>query len=195
MKACLLGVPDGLYGQLINQVRAGGSACVNIAGQMEFIPAEMSDIYCRYTGLPQTFLRVHDIDLAKNEVGPTLISPAITFSSQYEGEARSYACYVTANAADYAGLKERIRWMDEEYVSGRYRGSVLTDFDQTTAHFQSVKFSLEKVMNFGIFLKEIESTMQQNYVFVESLYCSLHLHAGGMGQDGVGHGRCVLQHQ
>ena len=58
-------------------------------------------------------------------------------------------------------FRESIEWLDQEYVANRYRGQIITDFDEQQGHFRDAPFSLTKVMNLQLQLSDLAPLARQ----------------------------------
>jgi hypothetical protein len=88
--------------------------------------------------------------------------------SAYEGSNRAYATYVNFDPSERGSLRRAAEWMEQAYVVGKYRGSVITDFDQQQGHFAAAPFSLEKVMKLQLTEVEVRDIASKLHINADS---------------------------
>lgn len=101
------------------------------------------------TGVPQVFLFVEELTPAPVLPIQTekdfLVTGAILFQSSYEGQEGVYQTFTAFSPGRRGALEESVEWLKEDYVEGRYKGKVLTDFDERVSRFENAVFSLESI--------------------------------------------------
>jgi len=74
------------------------------------------------------------------------VTAAVTFRGILYGEEDIFFTYSHFNPASKGSIDRCVEWINN-YVKGRYQGKVLTDFDETTPHFEDAIFPLTKLMD------------------------------------------------
>jgi hypothetical protein len=143
-----LAVQDYHYQKYIERIQEGGFLLCDLIGKLRYLPEDLSRLYIDYTGVPQLYLYVEEIrpleEKKISDVYPFRVSVAVTFESEYEGESRMYASYVTFYPGIRGSMKSRIEWLEGNYVKGEYNGRIVTDFDETERPYSYSVFSLDK---------------------------------------------------
>ncbi len=155
-------VPQPLYDRYIGEIADRGTTVCDLVGKLRFIPERFAGLYRE---APQLYLLVEEIRPASHPKSRSMedlsVSVATMFVSDFDGANRPHACYVNFDPSIPTSLREHIQWMEQEYVVGRYKGRVITDFDEQRSHFPNAPFSLEKVMNLEIDTPEARNVIQQ----------------------------------
>jgi hypothetical protein len=140
-------VPDEIYQDLIDRIRARGFAPANLRGRIRFIPEEYRDYYSMRHGIPRLYVEVEEMKYsAEIDHGYGVVSIAASFAAEINGKAAIYAAYATFDPGHKGGRRSAVDWLEEEYVRGLYKGEMLTDFDQQSPSFSDALFSLDDVM-------------------------------------------------
>lgn len=151
-------VPAFFYNKVIDEIVTKGAVVKTLTGKIKNIPDALDQIYHGNREVPKFYLEIEDIAMPQypqsRHMEDLEITIASSFVSAYEGPPKIYATYVTFDPAKQKSFKEMVRWMEDEYVEGRYKGKVITDFDETMSHFDNAAFSLKKVMNFEVQAKD-----------------------------------------
>ncbi len=152
-------LPNQLYERYIDQIASEGALSCTLIGRLQFLPQPLVKLFEDYSSIPQLYLlaeKIIPLDIRKTaQRRPLRVSVAVSFQSEYEGQPRMYASYVTFDPGQAGSLKTRIDWLENTYVSGMYQGRIVTDFDEQTIRFRGAVFSLEKVMNNGLQKSEV----------------------------------------
>lgn len=166
-----VGLPSHLYNQCIEEIAERGAVVRTLIGKLKFVPSEIANIYRGYAEVPQLYLSVEKISSPAYpkslQMEELEVSVAVSFLSAYEGTPRVYASYVNFDPSNKHSFRDRVTWMEQDYVVSKYKGQVITDFDEQRSHFASAPFSLEKVMNLR--LNQTEVSLVANEVNVNSL--------------------------
>jgi hypothetical protein len=151
-------LPSHLYNRCIDEITGRGAVIGTFIGKLKFIPKELEDIYLGYREVPQLYLSVEELrnpSYGQNRPLEELeVSVAVSFQSNYEGSPGIYASYVNFDPGKKGSFQERVSWMEQDYVSQKYKGEVITDFDEQKSHFAKAPFSLKKVMNLKLVQSE-----------------------------------------
>lgn len=138
-------VPDELYQKVIDGVRYDGNVTCDIVGRTKFIPQRFADLYSRTYRIQRLYVDVAEIDnISPAEHGE--VSVAASFLSEFEGKPKIYASYVTFDPGFKGAQQSSTQWMQEEYIQGLYKGSMLTDFDQQQPELPGTLFGLDQVL-------------------------------------------------
>ena len=89
------------------------------------------------------------------------VSVAVSFTSEFEGGTNTYASYVNFDPSDYRSFRESVEWMEQDYIVGKYKGRVITDFDEQRSHFPNAPFSLKKVMELSLSRPEVINVIHE----------------------------------
>lgn len=161
-------VPIEFYNHCIDEITTRGAVVRRLVGTLKFIPDELSELYRGYAGVPQLYLDVENvlppIHAQARHMEELRVSVAASFMSDYEGSNRAYATYVNFDPSEQDSLRRAAEWIEQDYVVGRYRGRVVTDFDQQEGHFATAPFSLEKVMNLQLSEEEVRGIASKLHV-------------------------------
>jgi hypothetical protein len=152
-------VPIELYNQCIEEITDRGAVVRKLIGKLQYVPDSISSLYRGYIEVPQMYLRVEEVSLPNQlqsrHMEELWVSVAVSFLSDYEGSKKTYATYVHFDPTRRNSLRQSVEWMEQDYVIGRYKGKVITDFDEQKSNFASAPFSLNKIMNLSLVGAEI----------------------------------------
>jgi hypothetical protein len=161
-------IPIEFYNHIIDEITARGAVVRRLVGKLKFIPDDLSELYRGYTEVPQLYLDVENvlppIHVQSRHMEELRVSVAASFMSDYEGYNRAYATYVNFDPSEQDSLRRAAEWIEQDYVVGRYRGRVITDFDQQQGHFATAPFSLEKVMKLKLTEAEVRDIASKLHV-------------------------------
>jgi hypothetical protein len=123
--------------------------------------------------VPQLYLLAESIDEPEIEKSRRMadlsVSVAVSFISEFEGEEGMYASYVNFDPGDKQSFMDHVAWMEEVYVRDRYKGQIITDFDEQMSRFSDATFSLSKVMSGKLDRTEVEQTIQTIHIHTENV--------------------------
>lgn len=152
-KGLLVGLPRKLYENLVEDMeRYGGIRC-SIVGQIRYWSCE--DMLPTYTPrhLPRMYLYAERLDNKQKvtESGKFKVTAAVLFRGNVEGYKETFFVYSNFDPGkrgnlDYT-IEQCVDWMEKKYVTGMYRGKILTDFDEVAPRFDNVPFPLKALMN------------------------------------------------
>ncbi len=168
-----IAVPIELYNECIDDITDRGAVVRKLIGRLRFIPDDLRPLYEGYAGVPQLCLHIEDV-LPTNypqsrHMADLWVSVATSFLSNYEGSNRVYATYVSFDPSERNSFRKSVEWMEQDYVIGKYRGQVLTDFDQQKSNFATAPFSLEKVMSLSLVEAEVRNFADRLYIDADSV--------------------------
>lgn len=145
-----IAMPPVLYNTCIDEIRRRGSFVQNVIGRLRFVPECLERLYGSSVGVPQLFLQVEELrppSLPKSRAAANLrVAIACVFEGTVDGRDGDYLAYATFNPGIPGDLDRTISWLEHDYVHGRFKGRIVTDFDQQQARFSNAPFSLETVM-------------------------------------------------
>ncbi len=147
-RGLLIGVPEHLYAKIARPLEQDGGVACHILGQVCYwAPGEPLPFYTP-PELRRMYVRAESITPARTELARALdVTAAVTFHGEVEGRLGEYFTYSHFNPRDRADIEHCVRWMEDNYVKGRYGGKVLTDFDEITPHFDDVAFPVRALMD------------------------------------------------
>jgi hypothetical protein len=161
-------LPSDLYNHYIDEIKDRGSLVRSLIGTLKFIPDRLITLYTDYREVPQLYLQVEDVRQTafpkSHSMEELRVSVAVSFSSEFEGFPKVYASYVTFDPSDRRSFRENIEWLEQEYVVTKYKGRILTDFDEQRMHFEDAPFSLKKVMNLELNRAEVTSIIHHLHI-------------------------------
>lgn len=184
-----LAVPSDYYNKYIEEINDFKVKPFMVVGKLQFVPESLSKLYRGSKKVPQLYLQVEHLiptrfsrtfEPAPYSLRQSIVwrhpsprrdsfwvSVAVSFLSDYEGHKRIYATYVSFDPREPDSLDNAVEWMEQDYVIGKYKGKVITDFDQQQANFSDAPFSLEKVMNLRLTAKEIRKVAENMDIDVD----------------------------
>lgn len=156
-----IAVPSELHNKYISEIVERGTVVCTLVGHLKFIPNELDTLYLGYRNVPQLYLLVEDIippaHPKSRGMEDLTVSVATTFTGEVDGRLGLYATYINFDPSDKNSLRLHLDWMENEYVGRKYKGTVITDFDQQESHFPNAVFSLDKVMSRNLSYAEVAS--------------------------------------
>ena len=185
-----IALPDLYYQRYIDQIATRGVAACSITGRLRFVPDTLGTLYQDYTGVPQVYLQVEEVQPSTRALGPeepARVSVAVMFRSEHEGESNIFSSYVTFYPGQRGSFASRIDWLENTYVKSMYQGEIVTDFDEQTRRFETARFSLRKVLGHEISMDQVNEYAQGLSVygdptFVLNVDGLLQIHAGRIAQ-------------
>lgn len=163
-----IALPDIYYQKTIDQIATKGSAECTLVGKLRFVPDQLSTLYEDFTGVPQVYLLVDEVEPSNrqlSEKGAPRVSVAVTFRSEHYGGGSIFASYVTFFPGEPGSLTSRVDWLEDIYVKSMYQGQILTDFDEQNRRFENARFSLKKVLAQQVSMAEAENWVREVNVF------------------------------
>src|SRR5882724_328730 len=158
------GVPVALAQELYRSFLAGaqdrGGLMASLHGELDFLPDPFSRLFDHSVMVPRLYLRITGMKRSEPSSITPQASVAVSFASEYKGPPSLYASYVTFRPGVKGEFEEAVSWMKKEYVEGEYRGSIVTDFDQTRTIFPEARLALSKVMDRLVSRGELRETIE-----------------------------------
>jgi hypothetical protein len=142
-------VPRRFYGPLKARILDEGAAPVTLSGEMRYIPKDTLTFFEQHREIPLLYLHVDDLRVLEKpraEVTSYLISVAVSFAGEFEGQQGLYATFASFDPAKRDDLAQASAWLEQVYVAGQHKGAVVTDFDEVRPRFPSAVFGLPKLM-------------------------------------------------
>jgi hypothetical protein len=99
--------------------------------------------------IPHLYLHVDQIEELvepRKEVDEFSVSAAVSFVGEFDGREGYYATYATFDPADQASLMRAVQWLKQFYVADKYKGIIVTDFDEVQPRFSGTVFGLPDLM-------------------------------------------------
>jgi hypothetical protein len=156
-------LPPSLYGECIAEIKERGAVARDIIGRLRFLPKSGIPLHPNVLGVPQLYLDVEELRPASHPVARGLAELHVTvgasFTSEFEGQSAIYACYAGFDPGKRESLESCVRWMAHDYVGTRYRGTIVSDFDEQVAHFPDAPFGLNKVMRLRLKKSEMATVL------------------------------------
>ena len=142
-------IPRRFYGPLKRRLLKEGAVPVNLGGEMRYLQMDNPTFLGGNREIPQLYLHVDQVEVLpqpRSEVKGYTVSAAISFIGEFEQREGIYTTYATFNPASRESLDQAVNWMGKFYVSERYQGVVITDFDEMHRRFPEVIFGLPDLM-------------------------------------------------
>jgi hypothetical protein len=152
-KGLLVGLRRNLYEKLVEDIERYGGVSCSIVGQIRYWSCE--DMLPTYTPrhLPRMYLYAERLDNIQKvtELGKFKVTAAVLFRGNVEPYKGTFFAYSNFDPGKHGNLDNTIEqcvdWMEKNYVTGVYRGKILTDFDEVVPRFDNVSFPLKALMN------------------------------------------------
>lgn len=138
-------VPHKLYKPLKAQMRKRGVAAATIRGEMRYLPEELRTLFGSNREIPLLYLHVDELltlTEPRRGVKNFEVSVAVSFRGTFQGEEDTYVTFATFDPTIRGDKMRACQWIDQFYVTKKYQGVVLTDFDEARPAFPAKRFSL-----------------------------------------------------
>lgn len=145
---CHTGIPLAIPNTLINSINMDRNYAYKITGLMKFLPDFIEQHFYHMRGIPQIYIMVDNIkQMGKDEFTPVFITPMVFFTiTEEKGRLRrENVTYFTCSSNKLSELNKATDWF--EWYSRKFKGEIITNFDQQRPTFQNAPFSLQNVMN------------------------------------------------
>jgi hypothetical protein len=156
-------MPAELYEDCVDEIADRHICRRTVIGKLQFMPEPLVRLYEDYAGVPQLYLKVEELrpirNANANKIEELAVTVGVSFRSSYEGQAKTYATFVYFDPTRPESFERNVGWMEETYVEGRYKGRIITDFDEVRGRFANAPFSLSKVMEQGLNREEVYQTV------------------------------------
>lgn len=152
-KGLLVGLRRNLYEDLVEDIERYGGVSCSIVGQIRYWSCE--DMLPTYTPrhVPRMYLYAERLDNVQKvtESGKFKVTAAVLFRGNVEPYKGTFFAYSNFDPGkrgnlDYT-IEQCVDWMEKNYVTGMYRGKILTDFDEVVPRFDNVSFPIKALMN------------------------------------------------
>ncbi len=157
-------VPRRFYGPLKARINADGAVPVTLSGEMRYLDGDLPAFFASRRDLLGCYLHVDNLQvLPAPRAGVTQfsVSVAVAFSGTFQGQAGDYMTYCTFDPARRDDLQRTVEWISQFYVAGQHQGQVLTDFDETRAHFPGAVFGLAGLLDSQLNRPRVEQVLAQ----------------------------------
>lgn len=140
-------LPEDRYLQIIDAIDTNGAVVVDLHGRLASVSHELTALFQDSLRMPRLYLDIDDVRMFENreQPGDPEVSVAVSFISDFEYRNGVYASYVTFRPGAKGSFARALDWLNDVYVE-RYRGKIITDFDQTRSWFDGTAISLSAVM-------------------------------------------------
>lgn len=142
-------IPRRFYGQLKPRLLKEGAVPVNLGGEMRYLMEDLPSFFSTHREIPQLYLHVDELQelpSPRAEVSGYAVSVAISFVGEFQGNEGMYASYTTLDPSSNESLAHAVNWLGKFYVTERYKGVVVTDFDEVQPRFSNAIFGLPDLM-------------------------------------------------
>jgi hypothetical protein len=165
-RSFVVALTDDQYASVADVIAKHGGVRCTIAGTVRYwAPEQKLDLFMT-ADVPRVYVGVDDLHhgtLAPTELPRLDVTPAITF----EADGQSYFAYSHFHPADSGHVAHAVDWMSD-YVTERYHGRVVTDFDELVTRFADTTAPLRTLMNPDIPVEKIAASFAR-YVSKQSL--------------------------
>jgi hypothetical protein len=83
----------------------------------------------------------------RSDVTEFLVSVAVSFKGEVDRLPGRYVTFTSFNPASQTSQTEALNWLEQYYVSGQYKGIVITDFDEVRPRFPQAVFGLPDLLS------------------------------------------------
>jgi hypothetical protein len=131
-------LPRRFYGDLKARIQLDGAVPVRLRGEMRYLPDELKTLFGSNRNIPLLYLHVDERPeptAPRREVTNHEVSVAVSFKGKFQGEEGTYATFATFDPAVRGDKQRACQWIEHFYVTKKYQGVVLTDFDETHPNF------------------------------------------------------------
>jgi hypothetical protein len=142
-------VPRRFYGPLKARLLAEGAVPVTLSGEMRYLMDDAPTFFGGRREIPQLYLHVDELHILaapRSEVSTYTVSVAVSFVGRFQDREGLYLTYATFDPAVADSLARACQWIEGFYVTGQYRGVVVTDFDEVLPRFSNAVFGLPDLM-------------------------------------------------
>jgi len=153
-------ISDADYQDIEDELFERGFATCDIVGKTKFVSEEFADLFSVQSGIPRLYIEVQELTPRPPAEVAGQVSVAASFVSDYEGQPRIYASYVTFDPSIAKAKQEAAEWMREEYVERLYKGRLLTDFDQRAQTFSDSLFTMDQLLVSADLAKQVDELVK-----------------------------------
>lgn len=130
----------------------------DIRGKVKFLPNFLEKHFRHASKIPQIYVLVDNLEVVSTDklAQPIKITPIVFFTTEFpsprteiENNLNRAVTYVNCDAHSNEELDIACDWI-KVYVS-QYSGTIITNFDEQRPAFETVPFSLQKVLNNDFF--------------------------------------------
>lgn len=202
-------VPRRFYGSIKQRILEEGAAPVTLSGEMRYIPEDIVPFFGGRRDIPRLYLHVDELKelpAPRSETTGYYVSAAVSFEGEFKGKRGVYITYATFDPASRDSLAKACRWMEDFYVQDRYKGVIITDFDELSPRFPYAVFGLPDLMAGRLDRSRVRQFLQNHYPGVEEqnfflIYKEINTQGGAYiagdvvtgGGDFIGRDKIVLE--
>jgi hypothetical protein len=142
-------VPRRFYGPLKRYMLHEGAVPVTLSGEMRYVPDDALTFLGQNREVPLLYLHVDHLEILpapREAVTGYLVTVAVTFVGRFEGHEGAYVTYASFDPARPKALKDALAWLQDVYVEGQHRGTIVTDFDEVQPRFPDAVLGLPDLM-------------------------------------------------
>jgi hypothetical protein len=199
---CHSGIPLAIPNYIMQEIDTNSRLPYKIKGQVKFLPQFLSDIHFSHMSrIPQLYVLVSEIILlSRTELSlPVKITPMVLFKRDEESETRhsgrrqgENVTYVVCRADNPFELDRAIDWLT--WYAERYKGEVITNFDEQRPAFCNAPFSLQNVMSGNIDSYQMQELRIEHADIVCNTIKSIHSEETNVTQIDIKLGNGVTIH-
>lgn len=160
-------LPEKLYIEVKTAINMRGILPATVHGKMISLP-ELPDIFEYQRRINRWILQVDDLKMlpaCRSDVGNLSVSVAVAYLSvrpndHYEPYQVNIT-YSTFDPQEPEGIANAVRWIKDVYLKTKFKGEILTDFDEINPRFPNVKFGLADIMQGKLSLVQAKEIFQR----------------------------------
>ena len=152
-RGVVVALPTDDYAAVADSIAEDGGVYCTLSGEVRFWRPDDALPFAAAVRLPRIFVLVDELtDVRRGDLPKLDVTPAVVFESEggefeHSGPFYGYAHFDPANAGS---LDQAVDWLQNSYITSRYQGAVLTDFDERVSHFDDVACPLGTLMDRAI---------------------------------------------
>lgn len=151
-----IGVPNEIYDDVIDEIKHEGAVLARLQGQLCFIPSPLTVLYSQTPNVPHLYLKIDSLKRTGLRLSDRALSPvasgAVVFGAKDHDKYQD--AYVEFTPGARGNIERRVEWL-QEYVSHHGNGKILTDFDEQATTYTNAVFSLRKIFDGRLDLRQI----------------------------------------
>ncbi|RMD59905.1 hypothetical protein D6833_10820 [Candidatus Parcubacteria bacterium] len=164
-------VPRRFYAQLKPRLLTDGAVPVTLSGEMRYLSGDLPDFFGQKRTLPRLLLHVDRLEVLpapRSDVTGFLVTAAVAFLGQVEGQVGPYMTYASFDPARREALEQAVDWIRDFYVQGQYQGQVITDFDEVMPRFPQAVFGLADLMAGRLAADRVQAFLKERHLPVDN---------------------------
>lgn len=159
-------VPRRFYGPIKQRILKEGAMPVTLSGEMRYIPEEILPFFGKHRDIQRLYLHVDEYKerpAPRDTINEYDVSVAVSFEGNFKGTQGVYITYATFDPASNNSLVEACQWLESFYVEDRYKGVIITDFDEPFPKFPHAVFGLPDLMAGRLDRSRVSEFLQRYY--------------------------------